>query len=129
MPLRLHRYEAYKAATRIEQRGAEVARLREALAIARKPLDALSPDWPILADFIRAHEVVEAALSTPADDWLERHDGEVRREEREKCIRILDDLVTAIDAVCEDDRNEAHWYNLTDACANAAAFMQEESPE
>ena len=49
----------------LEYRG-RVARLREALEIARKPLDALSPDWPILGDFIRAHEVVEAALSDTA---------------------------------------------------------------
>jgi len=30
-------------------------------------------------------ERLQAALSTPADDWLVQHDAEVRAQERERC--------------------------------------------
>ena len=64
----------------VEELEAEVARLREALRLIYIRAD-VQADEPI-------YELAEAALSTPADDWLERHDAEVR----ERCAGIADHL-------------------------------------
>jgi len=64
---------------------ADAARLREALKgilqaedEAGCSFDEQGTDWPDI-------EVARAALSDTADDWLARHDAEVRAQERERC--------------------------------------------
>ena len=33
---------------------------------------------------------LKTAVSTPADDWLEQHDAEARREERERIAQLVE---------------------------------------
>ena len=65
----------------LERLKAEVARLREALRLIyiRADVEANEP----------IYELAEAALSTPAADWLAQHDRQVRQGERESCCDVI----------------------------------------
>ena len=81
----------------------EVARLREALEEVWGDVALVAPDkdfylteakCPIChftsalpnGPMTHTENCPFAALSTPADDWLARHDAEVRQEEQERCL-------------------------------------------
>ena len=64
-----------------------------------------------------------AALSTPADDdWLERHDAEVRAQERERCAADVEDM--KLKAVLSINNR---IFNLS--CERAAAAIREANDE
>ena len=77
---------------------AEVARLREVLTCAERQTIGHVPEKRehcYICSHVGSEEAIRhdgdcpfAALSTPADSWLSRHDAEVRGEEREKCAEV-----------------------------------------
>ena len=88
--------------------GQENARLREALREIYCRAD-IQADEPI-------YELAEAALSETDLNWLIRHDAEVRREERERCVsRVPVAVLRIIHDDLTDRRGLKHEWRQVDA--------------
>jgi hypothetical protein len=129
----------------VDELEAQVARLREALEVlwdnrgVRFQMHIAVCSWcgerdETSTDISHQVDCPFAALTTPADDWLERHDEGVRREEQERCAGKCDEA----EAVAEKEACEASPHgNLRSmflakagqACALATAIREADNDQ